>query len=460
MKSAIQQEKVKSGRTVLRVRGLSQTLIMLLLIGAGIATSERGIAQSEQRSLRIWVDTLGFNFCEVENSAEMENDVLFDNWGVWLESFADEDTTIGFRVQDSVLVCTLTLRWDTSRIQLQPPYILTPPQTVFGRFASKVQSVDTVEGLLWVSVSPAPEGAIRPAVGTGIPLFYMKGKLKRGEELVEPPEAGARVQSIEIEGKLGENLGSSRFISGFVKVQRDTTLEYAGTLKVTEGDLDTNQVDTVELYVRNIANHKVREIRFSLINEGAGVKFVDTIEAGPGRTGEWNVRDLTVTSEKITGYFTSDADITSDDSLLVRILLERTTDSAFESSLIIDEFSLNEQSCLGKLFVENAGVVGKLIPTDTVDTTMSVVNRSRGEESGVEVVLSKETNILQVTSARQSSIQSVTIYDIKGSRIAYVENLERGKSVVVKMEKNVRRGKYFVVIRGSEGRFWNRQFIL
>ena len=143
-----------------------------MLIVACLGSPE-GKGQTEGRSLRTWVDTLNLGLCE---------DRTFETWGVWIESASATDTVVGFRLQDSVLAVELTLRWDTSRVRLLPPYVLTPVQTLVGRLVSKVQGVDTVTGELFVSASA--DLSLRPAVGTGIPLFYLKGRVRPNDPAI------------------------------------------------------------------------------------------------------------------------------------------------------------------------------------------------------------------------------------------------------------------------------------
>ena len=464
MKSAKRNRKTGEGkRSRVSIGMARRTILLLLLICGGLGKAERGNAQSEGRSLRIWVDTLNFNICDVTHEGtEFENSVAFDNWGVWLESSSSTDTVIGFRLQDSVLTCTVTLRWDTSRIRLQPPYILASPQTLFGRFAAKVQSVDTTEGLLWVSVSPAAGGPIRPVVGTNIPLFYMRGILRRGGEEVLPPEGGGRVQSIEMEGNLGEQIVSRRFLPGFVTVLRDTTPEYTGTFRISNGDLDTNRVDTLELFARNLADRKVREVWFSLEGDIQNFRFVDTIPTGDQRAKEWRVEEVTIGPEKITGHFVSDSDIRSGDSLLLRIIYERTTDSAFSTVLTIKEVNVNEKSCLGKLEVEEGSITAERMPkidtVDTTDTTTSVRGGTEEREGGVEVRF-VENHTLVVTSNPGSFLRTIAIYTLNGEQVISREALVGEREIMVEVEEGIAGGVYFIMIQDSEGRFWNRYFI-
>ena len=432
--------------------------VVLLIITAGILPEELS-GQTERRSLRIWVDTLDFNLCNVESE-----DIFFDDWGVWVENAGENDTVLGFRLQDDVITSTMTLRWDTSQVQLEPPYILTPPQTIYGRFAAKVQSVDTMEGILWVTVSPAAGGPIRPVVGTGIPLFYMRGRLKPTGGVIEPPFAGAKPQSFEVQGSLEENIGTKRFLPGFIRVLRDTTPEYIGTLRVTNGDLDTNRRDTIRLYVENIANRRVREVRFVLQADTTGFRFVDTIAIVPGSSEEWQSREVEITSGKITGRFTANADIQVNDSVLLGIIIERTTDSSFKSLLEIQDFGLNEETCLGRLLAESGDVRGEAVPvrdtTDTTDTTMSVVWRNL--ESGdltIQIRMRPEENRFTVIPVA-TSIQSISVYSLTGQCVEYwKQHIKQGEEVVLRMRSELQSGHYFLLLQDSEGNYWNKRFI-
>ncbi len=451
MNSAVQN--TKDGTIIQSVlkAGMGWAKVVLLAWVGMVGLSGRGEAQSEERSLRIWVDTIDFGLCRVDEGRR------FEDWGVWVESSTASDTVLGFRLQDSVLACEIVVRWDVSTVRLEPPYILVPPQTLFGRFPSKVQDVDTNNGYLYVTVSA--DANQRPVIGTNIPLFYMKGRLVESDTTIEPPAGGAKPDLFRIlEGNLGNNIGSSRFIPGFVRVLRDTTPEYTGTIRISDADLDTNRIDTVSLYVGNLADKSVREIAFSISAEGGDFRFVDTVTTGAERAEEWSGREVTIEPGRITGHFTSNVEVQSRDSLILRILLERTTDSGFDAALTIDEFSVDEFSCIGKLRVENARVVAKEIPADTADTTVSV-RGSEGEQEREGIEVFQERGALRIIPGIWGPVQSVAIYDAKGARILYRDDFSSGREVLVRLEERVGEGMYFIVVRCSERIFWNRQFI-
>ena len=423
---------------------------VLILFALSFLT-ERTAAQ-ERRSLRVWVDTLDLNLCDTDE------DVSFDNWGVWLETASESDTVIGFRPQDSVLSCSIEVLWDVSRIRLEPPYALRPPQTLFGQFFNKVQHVDTNIGQLYIEMSANIN--LHPVVGTGIPLFYMKGRFLKTDTAIGPPEGGAKTDAFKIiDGALRSNISTSRFVPGFIRAIRDTTPEYTGTLGASEEDLDTNRTDTVSLFIRNFANRKVREVRFSLHADTMTYRFINTVVADMVSGVNWSRKKVEIDPDLITGHFVSETDISSDDSLLLQVEIERTTDSAFFSFLTIDKLSVNDESCLGKLVVERGSVSGKKIPVrDSVDTTISVARRERELYGGIQVVSVPQGNALHIITTGRS-LQSISMYDVTGIRIKHWADFRAGKEVIVNMEQKLQSGMYFLVIRDIAGNIWNRQFI-
>ncbi len=411
-------------------------VVILLTVGmTGVA-----FGQSE-RSLRTWVDTLNQPLC---------GEGAFETWGVWVETRSATDTILGFTLQDSVLSVELTLRWDPTRVQLLPPYILAPVQSLVGRFVSKVQGVDTTTGELFLSAST--DQSFRPAVGTGIPLFYLKGRVRPTDSIFVAPEGGARVQRIVLEGPLAENLTSTRHLPGFVQVTRDTTPEYTGSLELTEADIDTVQADTVDVFLRNLGDRRVQTVRFSVSVDTTKVRFaavLPAVDPNPWSEVEPMV-ELADDEIKVSIDRDGKGDLPSIDenSSLMSLILERKTDSSFSTSLEVQDFEVNETSCLGKLIWSGGGVIGARIelPVDTTDTTMSVVRDHHGQQNdrGWLVILPNGEVVVD------QDVRAIAFYDAMGRLLG---NFATTESKRIQLGDNVRlTGPIFATIRLRDGR--------
>lgn len=423
---------------------------VLIAIGCWI-TAGSAFAQVEERSLIVWVDTINLNVCEGRE---------FDSLGVWLESFVwneeleRTDRYVGFRSQDSVLAVTMTLQWDTSRIRLQPPYILVPPQTLFGRFPTKVQSVDTTKGTLYVSVAASEN--LRIVVGKDIPLFYLKGRV-RAVDTVNLPDGGAMTQYLDIEGKLGDNVGTVDFQPGFVRVIRDTTPEYTGRLRVSDGMLDTNRLDTIFVIADNLADRRVNEVRFALKGDRDALRFVDTVATGMlSSSGIWRSRRVEILEDSIFAEFIADEAIAVHDSTVIGIVVERATDSGFSSKIDVTEFGINPASCLGKLESFSGQVTAAKIPEK--DTTTSVL----GEETrgnGTEIVVIQRGGSIQLTFETIVA-EEVLLYDMTGRVVGQWSGMEVKTGMEIGVGDNLKRGTYFLMIRDKDRRIWYKQIII
>lgn len=404
--------------------------------------------QQEARSLRIWVDTLNLGLCGERTFDERD-------FGVWLESSTETDTVVGFRLQDSVVAMSLTLQWDTSRIRLTPPYILTDVQTIFGRYPSKTQFVDTNSGVLYVTVSS--DVSLRPAIGSNIPLFYLKGYVREADTPVGMPAGGARVQSVEIEGTLGDNLGTIRFLPGFVQVLRDTTPEYTGYISTTLGNLDTNRRDTIDVIATNIGERRVKRLAFSLEADPTSFRFVETLELDRLGLWGWNVSDILLDGERIEVALEADAPIASvSDSVLFKVVVERTSDSAFSSEIVIEDIELNSETCLGRMSGGRGTILAARIPLppDTVDTITMVVERDerrtrvRGYWSGEGIRLSGSLN----------DIEAVTLYDYIGRVVQKWEGKEC-QVEELRVTTSLAHNLYFLMIQDEHGKQAYQQLI-
>lgn len=429
----------RSAQSEKRVSGSIIRSVLAALIVTTIVSVERGSAQTEGRSLRTWVDTLDIPLCEEKT---------FDTWGVWIESASTTDTVIGFRLSDSVLAVEFTLRWDTSRVRLLPPYVLDPVGTLVGRFVSKVQAVDTTTGELFVSAST--DQSFRPSVGVGIPLFYLKGRVRASDTAVGLPAGGARIQNLTIEGKLGDQATTVRHHPGFVQVVRDTTPEYSGILRVDGVDLDTNRLDTMEVRAENLDGQRVRRLSFGLAVDTADVRFTTVLPLEAGHPWEGVRRQIDRSAGRIDVLYGEDdgEDLPPiGESPLLRWGVERTTDSQFVATVELLEADLNRTSCLGRLIGTGGMIAGaRIMPVDTGrnDTTISVVighdpARFRGVRSRVAGYLEAE-----------EGVSGLVVFDPLGREIP-ISPVPMAGLRVYRVE-NGYSGPIFAVIRYNDGR--------
>ena len=399
-----------------------------------------GKGQSEGRSLRTWVDTLNLSLCE---------EGTFETWGVWIESASSTDTVVGFRLQDSVLAVELTLRWDTSRVRLLPPYVLTPVQSLVGRLVSKVQGVDTVTGELYISASA--DLSMRPVVGTGIPLFYLKGRVRATDTTVGIPEGGARVQQLSLEGRLGEEVTTVRHLPGYVQVVRDTTPEYTGRLRLIGTDIDTATTGSVEVMGENIDSQRVRELSFSLVVDTAEVVFVEAFPLPAGHPWSGVERNIELTDGRIdVRYGRSDgAELpTVDSASLLEVLLQRTTDSQFVAEVDIVDGAINPTSCLGRITGMSGSVSGaRIVPVDTTGDTTDVSVRNRHDElQERRYIESLGGSVLMFGEG----VKEVSLYDPAGRQLG-LRPIHDRHPMLVEIEKGYS-GPIFAVLRLTDGR--------
>ncbi len=393
-------------RELVAAIGGHSLLICALLYLSLVPT--RMSAQTEQRSLRTWVDTLDQQLC-----GEGE----FDRWGVWVASIGNSDTVTGFRLKDSVLSVELTLRWDPARIQLLPPYVLDPVSTLLGRFVSKVQGVDTATGELYVSAST--DQSFRPSVGERIPLFYLNGRVRPTDSVFLPPEGGAKIQRLTIEGRLAESLSSVRHEAGFVQVTRDTTPEYTGSIEIDDLELDTLRVGTMALYARNFGERRVTDLSFVLRSDSDKIVIRDIILPGSGEAWEGLVSVERQDSSAIkvnVGSGGEDPIPAIDDSKpVLSLLLTRREDSLFSTSVIVTDVLMNETSCLGKVDSGVGQVQGATIDTTRDSVSTVTVQANHAHEGNLRHWIVPGSNGDWVIV--DPDVREVDIYDVSGRLI-------------------------------------------
>ena len=430
-------------RSVSTIGRILLPIVFLFLL----SLAQEAGAQSE-RSLRTWVDTLDQSLCEVGE---------FETWGVWIESAGVDDTVTGFRLQDSVLSVEMTLRWDPTRVQLLPPYVLDPVGTLIGRFVSKVQGVDTATGELYLSAST--DQSFRPSVGVGIPLFYLKGRVRPTDSTFSPPESGAKVQKVSIEGTLAESISSIRHEPGFVQVTRDTTPEYTGRIEIDEDELDIDTLDAgrITLYARNFGEKRVTEVSFLLEGDTSDVVIREIVT--PQGSSPWEPYveyerlDSGTIRVTIAGEDADPLPTIDESNPILELSVGRRSDSIFSTDIRVEELALNPTSCLGKVLGDSVQITGAQKDTARDTTGMAVEYGHAGELTEWIVALSGgEWRVVD------PMVRNAEVYDIEGRLIATYD-AESGNTVTFRSE-TPHTGLILAVIRLRDGsRIHVKQYI-
>lgn len=375
------------------------------------------------RPLTIQMDSVRFNVC--------------DDIKTFLIPVRIGDIPVG----DSLVGLEMYLGWDKTTIEIEDQAILSS-ETLGQQFADRNVVRDRDNGTMLVQLGNT---TLKPVAGTGKPLFFLKGKV------IAPDTVGGNFGWIQVFSATFESKTKFDPIDmskpGMVSVTRDTTPAFTGAMSVDAASLDTAHADTVTLTIGNLRNRRVRRIDFSLRVDPSYVGFLDTIQTGTiADQGIWASKEVNITSEVVSGTLVAQSDLKTDGALL-RLVLQRRTDSAFQSTIDVLNFNVNGSSCLGKLLVQGAAVDAKAVKKE--DTSASVVEDRAGERGeAIRVECDQSTGVITIHSGGEE-IAEVEIFDVNGERLLRQPVERDGASTLrVRLTTVPPSGSYFVGLLG------------
>jgi hypothetical protein len=207
----------------------------------------------------------------------------------------------------------------------------------------------------------------------------------------------------------------------------------------------------------NMGERKVTHLAFSLEADPTTFRFVETLELERLSEWGWTVSDIRLDGEKIEVALEANAPIeTQSDNTLFKVVVERLSDSAFSSEIVIEDVKLNSETCLGRMIGERGIVIaGRVpLPPDTVDTIPTVVER---EERGVRLRASWSGEVIRLTGSL-NDIKVLTLYDCMGR----VVQMWEGKECQVgelRVRAYLAHNLYFLMIQDEHGNQAYQQLI-
>ncbi len=347
-------------------------------------------------------------------------------------------------LQDSLVGARIYLAWDVQTIEFDD-LVITSSETIGYTFSRKTATRDKEAGWMFIEMG---DTNLKPATGSDKPLFYLSGRVKAADT-VDGLYGWVQVLSVSFESSVRYtpiDLGNT----GYVRVVRDTTPGFTATLSSTTGSFDTLRADTITLSVQNTRDRRVKEIRFGIKADTNHYEFADTIETGTlAGTVNWNVKELSITPDAIEGRFQSDTDLNAEGAL-IKIVLRRKNDSAFASTLTVDRFSVNRESCLGRLVRQSAQVSGETISKKDTGTSFVGYDWRKASES-IRLIPSPQGEMVTII-AEDLAVVEVMIVDMWGGRLS-TQPMERidASTLRVRFEIPPPSGTYFVALRDRNG---------
>jgi hypothetical protein len=218
-------------------------------------------------------------------------------------------------------------------------------------------------------------------------------------------------------------------------------------LNVSGAAFDTLRADTIELTVGNVARKKVSEISFTMKAAAGYYSFVDTLLAGTlGSLVNWSEQEVRITADSISARFVTTGELQLQGPLL-KVVLRRDTDSAFDQPVSITRFEINQESCLGRLTTENARITANAIPGDS--TPSGIEYRPTTTEQEVAVI-PQVSNGAVVVRAENIDIQEVRLFDGLG-RLVPLQSINHsgGGRIIIQLPAGIARGVYFLELRSQ-----------
>lgn len=395
-------------------------IAMVLMVALSCLHSPAAPAQTS-RILPVRLDTVRLNVCEGKNFLI----------SVSIGDISLEDSLVGGRV---------IVAWDRASLDFEDLVILSS-ETLGNQFSESMVTKDSELGTMFIEMGNYD---LRPVAGKGKPLFFLKGKVTAPDTV-----AGQNgwVQVLNMSFESATQFQPDLSGAGMVRVVRDTTAGFTGHLSATVSTFDTLRADTVSLVVQNLRNRRVKEISFKLTADTRYYEFADTIETGLlAGTVNWNVKELTITPDAIEGRFVADSVLKADGGL-IKIILRRTNDSAFATDLVVDRFTVNRNSCLGKLVQQNALISGLQIPKQDTSTTSVADEAGRGRRESIKVIPEPAGDAVRIIAGDLEMVE-VSVFDLRGNRVPLRSSDRLDASTrMVRFDIPLPGGTYFVALR-------------
>lgn len=407
-------------------------VIAILAALTGCLCVEASTAQTT-RPLTVWIDSVRLNVCGPKTFQT----------AVRAASFGPGDTVIGFRPSDNVASATLYVSWDPATLQLDNLVISSGTMSNGIDITSRIFPEESTLEIV-IADRQAPYGTLRGA----LPIVYINGTV-RATDTVVPQNGWLQVRDVELTSDT--QFEPEIYRPGFVRVDRDTSLK--GALRVGTGAFDTLKFDTVAISLQNISQRRVHEIDFSIAADTSFFVFHDTLHAGTlAASPLWTTVILDRTADTIRGRFVAASDLSQEGPLL-KIVLQRTTDSAFSSAVNVTAVGINGNSCLG------GGILsfGAPVTASTIVISPPVAVPVQLEPStDISIVTGQDGRTVLIRS-RAISIDEVVVFDVLGRRIP--ELRRDGSADETRLELDAQTaGPYYVQLRIGTERI-SKQFI-
>lgn len=414
------------------MRFLALAAILAAIIGC--VCSPVSSAQ-ETRPLTVWVDSVRMNVCGPKTFQT----------AIRVASFRPGDTIIGFRSNDNVASATLYVTWDPSVLRLNSLVVTSGTMSngidVTARVIAEESTLEIV-----IADRQSPYGTIRGA----LPLVYINGTVI-APDTVAPPNGWIQVTDVELTSDT--RFGDETKRPGYVRVERDTSQAFTGSLRMSTGAFDTLELDTLTIGMENVLHRRVNEVSFSIAADTSFFAFVDTLQTGTlAAQSIWTSKSLDITADTIRGRFVATSELSQEGPLL-KVRIRRKTDSGFAANVRVANAAINRNSCLGRFLSFGAPVTASAIVRDT-STTAVPVRFGHGDE--ITLVAADDGRTIIVRSNGRH-IDEGSVYDAIGRRITTTTASGTENEIRLEVDAHAA-GPYYVQLRIGRERI-SKQFI-
>lgn len=423
---------------------LAKTIVAMVML---VALCSPVLQSQSVRPLTIWIDTTTIHPCG-------QKKFLLK---IWSSYQSDTGRVVGFTKEDSLFSVTLSLQWDRSKFDINP----NPPVSghIAGRAFRRTVTKDSKQGNLYIEFGGIDDNLqLRPFFGTDIPLLMFEATVTSPDIFAGLNGWAEVLGNLTVEAAKPFDLVARRV--GFVHVARIPLPQYTAKATLLSADFDTLRQTTVALKVENAKDQGVKEIAFTLRSDTAFYRFVDTatqgtIYAEPG----WNIRQLHIAADSISGLLQRDSAITTDGTLL-NVVLQRTSDSSFSRAIILEKFSVDTASCISRTDRENGVVMAaRIVKPDTTDTTTVGVDEQWKETTPTVQIIQQVDNDEIVVRTEGITARKVIVVDILGRQIpTKILASPDAWTRVVRFEEGLQNGCYIISVFDDSKKSANNQF--
>lgn len=335
-------------------------------------------------------------------------------------------------VADSIYGLRMVVIWDMTTIDISD--ILCSQNTVcyLAEQQSKRIVKDPNGGRIVIEF-----GNSKNVLRGNLPLVYLTGKVI-AKDVTNLPNGWVTIfPQIDFESnkKFTQKIGN-----GYVKFVKDTTSKNIGDIYFKNGDLDTLYETELSLNIEKLAYKNLKMLNFFVTSDTSKVKIKSWKNAIVYDSAKWTKKAVKVENDtlKVNMELQEELDWGGE---FIKVKIVRNSLQDIFTNIDISSVSINSESCVYKINIKGADVIGKKIMKDSI---AGVEERVKQNESSCFYSNGK------ISIRGGGKIRKMAIFDNIGNLLVSRQITENNGDVDIELEGRIVSGKYHLILYGEK----------